>query len=128
MWVCVCVCVCESWHTRTHTLNHTHSHTHTQPHFCTHSHTHTHTLSLSLPLSLTHTRTQNLPQDFVQIVPAHLGAPIAASPIDFRRAFEFLEAEDTGKVGWETGGGRAGYAGNLEAPPLAGVQCTATLF
>jgi len=43
-------------------------------------------------------------------VPAHLGAPIAATGADFRRAFSFLE-EGVDTV----------FAGNLEAPPLSGV-------
>jgi len=42
-------------------------------------------------------------------VPAHLGAPIAATGADFRRAFSFLE-EGVDTV----------FAGNLEAPPLSG--------
>ena len=49
-------------------------------------------------------------QEFTQIVPAHLGAPIAATGADFRRAFSFLE-EGVDTV----------FAGNLEAPPLSGV-------
>ena len=47
--------------------------------------------------------------DFKQIVPAHLGAPIAGGPEDWRRAFAFLDqAAD------------ADFPGNLEALPLSG--------
>jgi len=47
--------------------------------------------------------------EFERIVPAHLGAPIEASPADFRLAFSFLDE-----------GAPADFPGNLEAPPLSG--------